>query len=86
MAQKTTIGKNHLWNAYQSAEPLKRDEVLLELKKLNLYRHFQTVASKEGHDLKMAKAPLRDIFLKVMPETAHLFGIHRVPEQTQALS
>ncbi|GAB3803093.1 hypothetical protein GCM10028819_32450 [Spirosoma humi] len=73
--QKSTVGKNELWSAYQNAGPLKRDEIILELKKVDLFRHWLVVASKEGHDLKMAKAPLRDIFLKVMPETAHYFGI-----------
>lgn len=72
---KTSAGKNELWSVYQNAEPLKRDEIILELKKVDLFRHWLVVASKEGHDLKMAKAPLRDIFLRVMPETAKYFGV-----------
>ncbi|MCX6216547.1 MAG: hypothetical protein NT073_19110 [Spirosoma sp.] len=67
--------KNKLWDVYQNAAPLVHSEILLELKKQNLYRHWQTVASKEGYDLHLAKAPLRDIFLKVMPETAPYFGV-----------
>lgn len=69
------IGKNALWSAYQNAGPLEKAEILLELKKADLYRHFQTVASKQGHDLHNVKAPLRDIFLKVLPQTAELFGV-----------
>lgn len=68
-------GKNALWDEYVNAVPHKHAQILFELKQAGLYRHWQTVASKEGHDLKMAKAPLRDIFLKVMPETAHYFGV-----------
>lgn len=75
MAQNLATGKNKLWEAYQNAGPLQKAEILLELKKINQYRHFQTVASKEGFDIKMSKAPLRDIFMKVLPETAPLFGI-----------
>lgn len=75
MAQNIATGKNELWVAYQNAGPLQKDEILLELKKAGLYRHWYTVACKEGFVIKMAKAPLRDIFMKVMPETAPLFGI-----------
>lgn len=75
MAQTLTVAKNELWTAYRNAEPLIREEILLELKKQDLYRHWQTVASKAGYDLRMAKAPLRDLFLKLMPETAPMFGM-----------
>lgn len=70
-----SVGKNALWTAYQDAGPLKHHEILIKLKEAGLHRHWMVVASKEGHDLKMAKAPLRDIFLKVLPETAPLFGV-----------
>lgn len=74
-AQKTTVGKNALWQAYQDASPLVKGEIALELRKVNLYRHWYSVACKEGYNLKMAYAPFRDIFLRIMPETAPLFGL-----------
>ena len=79
MVQNLRVGKNELWTAYQDAGPVKHCEVMVELKAVGLYRHWLVVASKEGYDLKMAKAPLRDVFLKLMPETAYLFGITLTP-------
>lgn len=73
--QNLSKGKNELWDVYTNAAPGKHAQIVFELKQSGLYRHWQQVASKEGHDLRMAKAPLRDIFLKVMPETAHYFGV-----------
>lgn len=75
ITQTLLPGKNALWLEYTTAHPTVRDGLIDELKEHNLYRHWQQVASKEGHDLKMAKAPLRDIFLKHMPETAPHFGV-----------
>ncbi|WP_077919766.1 hypothetical protein [Spirosoma sp. 209] len=73
---KVIPGKNALWVAYREAAPLVRDEIVLELKKIELFRYWQETASKEGYDLrKKVKAPLRDIFLRLMPETAPLFGL-----------
>ena len=77
-ATKELTNKNDLWLQYRMAHPLVRDEIIVELKKQDLYRHWQQVASKAGYDLHMAKAPLRDIFLKLMPETAPLFGLNPV--------
>lgn len=82
--QKITPGKNELWTAYQNAPSLIHAEILLELKKAEMYRHWQTVASKDYYDLRMARAPLRDIFLKLMPETAPLFGIKLKPAEETA--
>lgn len=73
--QNLSKGKNELWGKYINALPYKHAQIVFELKQAGLYRHWQQVASKEGHDLRMAKAPLRDIFLKVMPETASYFGV-----------
>lgn len=67
--------KNDLWAAYQDASPGARAQIVHELKQVGLLRHWHMIASKEGYNLKMAKAPLRDIFLKVMPETAPYFGV-----------
>lgn len=76
MAQLLTTGnKNALWAAYRDAKPLVRAEISLELKKAGLDRHWRETASKAGYDLKKAKAPLRDIFTKLMPETAPMFGL-----------
>ncbi len=75
MPTKVISGKNALWVAYKEAAPLIRDEIKLELKKVDLFRHWRDVASKEDYDLKNAKALLRDAFLKVMPETAPFFGL-----------
>lgn len=75
-AQNLTVGKNELWTAYQNADPLVFKEILLELQKKNLYRHFQRVASREGYNLKgKANHHLRDIFIRLIPETAPLFGV-----------
>jgi hypothetical protein len=74
-AKKTTSGKNRLWDVYQVADDLIRMEIILELKKANLFRHWQGVASKEGYDLPNAKAKLRDIFTRLLPETKKLFGL-----------
>ncbi len=74
MAEKLTTGKNALWEAYQNADKLVQDEVLLELKKIGLRNHFYYTASKAGYDLTNPKGKLLEIFLRVMPETAHLFG------------
>ncbi|QIP14702.1 hypothetical protein G8759_19835 [Spirosoma aureum] len=74
--EKVPVGKNPLWLKYKMANPIVRAEVILELKKRNVYRHWQTVACKEGYDLeRKANAQLRDIFIKLMPETAPLFGV-----------
>lgn len=74
--QKPSVGKNELWTAYENALPLQQDEILLELKKAGLYQHFYKVATVEGYDLKKDhKGRLRDAFMKVLPETAPLFGI-----------
>lgn len=71
----TVVSKNDLWLAYQMSSPIVKEEIILELKKVGLLRHWHVVASKAHYDLRMAKAPLRDIFLKLMPETAPLFGV-----------
>ncbi|MVM35022.1 hypothetical protein GO755_33660 [Spirosoma sp. HMF4905] len=73
--QNLTVGKNELWTAYKDAGPLKHYQILLELKEAGLHRHWLVVASKEGYDLPNAKGKLIQIFLKHMPETAHLFGV-----------
>jgi hypothetical protein len=79
MAMETTpksiARKNDLWLAYQDANPLIRAEIILNLKKAGLFRYWLDAASKYGYDLRKVKAPLRDIFLELMPETAHMFGI-----------
>jgi hypothetical protein len=72
--QKPPIGKNELWVAYQ-ADPVAHAAIVQDLKNANLFRHWLSTASKEGHDLKNAKAVLRDIFMKHLPETAKLFGL-----------
>ena len=85
MVQNLRVGKNELWMAYQDAGPVKHCEIMVELKAVGLYRHWLVVASKEGYDLKMAKAPLRDIFLRLMPESARHFGIEPKPNQSAQL-
>lgn len=75
MVQNLTVGKNKLWTAYQEAGPLVKDEIILELKKQGVFRHWLVVASKEGYDLTNSKAKLQNVFLKLLPETAPLFGI-----------
>ncbi|RYC69840.1 hypothetical protein [Spirosoma sordidisoli] len=76
MAQNLAVGKNPLWTAYQDAGSLVRDEIILELKRQGLFRYWLVTASKEGYDLKKkVKAPMRDIFIRLMPETATLFGL-----------
>lgn len=73
--QDLIAGKNALWLEYSTAHPLVRDKIIAELKAQNLQRHWLQVASKEGYDLKMAKLPLVNIFLKHMPEWAPYFGV-----------
>jgi hypothetical protein len=75
MAEKLTTGKNALWAAYQDADQLVHDEILLELKKKGVRRHFYYTASKEGYDLRNAKFDVREIFSRLLPETAELFGL-----------
>lgn len=75
MAQKLTTGKNKLWVAFQAADPLVKAEILLELKKRGLYRHWYSAACKATYNLLRPQAPLRDLFLEFMPETAELFGL-----------
>lgn len=75
MAQKSTIGKNKLWFAFQDADQLVKDEILLKLKKVGLNRHWYTTACKEKHNLLRAEPELRTIFLELLPETAPLFGL-----------
>ena len=75
ITQDLIAGKNALWLEYSTAHPLVRNKIIAELKAKKLQRHWLDVASKEGHDLKMAKLTLVNIFLKHMPETAPLFGV-----------
>jgi len=75
MAEKLTTGKNALWDAYQNADQLVHDEILLELKKKGLRSHFYYTASKQGYDLRDAKYDVREIFTRLLPSTALLFGL-----------
>ncbi len=68
-------GKNALWTLYRGASPLIRDEIILELKKAELFRHWLSTASKRGYNLTKAKAPVRDIFTRLLPDSKPLFGL-----------
>ncbi|WP_460983192.1 hypothetical protein [Spirosoma fluminis] len=82
-AQNSSLSKNALWDKYRDADSLVRDEIMLELKKAGLFRHWWGVASKASYDLHKAKAPLRDIFVKLLPESAPLFGLPPVKKVTK---
>ncbi|RIV20563.1 hypothetical protein DYU11_21195 [Fibrisoma montanum] len=77
MRKQPTINpsKNALWAAYRCAAPMLRAEIILELKKIGLFRYWWETASKADYDLRMAKAPLRDVFVRLMPESAPMFGL-----------
>ncbi|MFD1143009.1 hypothetical protein ACFQ4C_17920 [Larkinella insperata] len=79
-AKKISHSKNALWDIYADADPVVRTRIQLDLKEVALFRHWYETASKGGYDLTKAKAPLRDIFLKHMPETAKIFGITLSPQ------
>ncbi|OIN59771.1 hypothetical protein [Arsenicibacter rosenii] len=65
--------KNALWTLYQNADQLVRDEIQLELKKADLFDHWLRTASVAGYNLYHAAAPLRDTFVRLLPESAPLF-------------
>ncbi|WP_143092765.1 hypothetical protein [Arsenicibacter rosenii] len=75
--------KNALWSLYESADPLVRMEIFLELKKNSLERHWRSVASYSHYDLRHAPWPLRDVFVRLIPESKALFEQHHETKATQ---
>ncbi|UHG93462.1 hypothetical protein [Spirosoma oryzicola] len=74
-ASKPTTRKNKLWDIYQDANPILRAEIILALKKAGVFRYWLDAASKHGYNLHKVKAPVRDIFIAHMPDTAPMFGV-----------
>ena len=78
--RRTEGEKNVLWQLYREADGLVRDEIQLELKKADLFRTWQQTASLAGYNLFYAPGPLRDIFLKLLPESKPLFEKNATPQ------
>ncbi len=65
--------KNALWQLYLEASPMRQLELRIELKRVDLLRHWQGSASVEGYNIKHAPYPLRDLFVRLFPESAIYF-------------
>lgn len=80
---KTIKGKSELWDLYKNANPLVRLEIQMTLKQYGLQNHWLNTASQITFNLHHAPWPLRDVFVRLIPESKPLFEKHHETTTTQ---